>query len=483
MTLLQPSSLKASHAVGGEIYYEYIGDSTGVPHHYIIFMKLYRRTAGIAFGNSETVQIQSSCYPNQNISLSGGVNLNVPLQNFSECIDSNIASSVVNYYEYSGHVVLPGICSDFRFSYSICCRNADVDNLSSAGSQSIYLETLLNNTLGNNSSPRIVSEGSKAFCIGQTVNWSQSAIEEDGDSLYYELIQPLSGYNQPIAWAPGYSTGQPITSMNGVQFNNASGDFTFQPVQPEIDVVRIRITEYRFDTIFNLSLKIGHMDRDAQIYVLNNCSANPSPVNIGGNDTAFVDTADIPCGTRFLKLYLSARIDCRSIAPDGSDFALFNSQGNLIPIVGATGYKCNGYSTRSLYIQFNEDIYYNDSVYLVTRTGTDLNTLESVCGFPVPENDSLFMVITNCTTAIGNLEYSLAELELYPNPATDVLNISRPSGEISAYSIFQVEGTLLTRGLLHSRDEAVDIAMLPAGLYFMRIGNDSYSVTQKFQKL
>jgi hypothetical protein len=138
------------------------------------------------------------------------------------------------------------VCSDFRFSYDICCRNANITNL--ATYPSIYLESTLNNFYGPNNSPVILSEGSKVFCIGRKVNWRQTASESDGDSLFYELIQPLESYNLPIPWAAGFTSGQPLTTTNGVNLNSATGDFIFTPAQSEVAVVRFRISEYRLDT-------------------------------------------------------------------------------------------------------------------------------------------------------------------------------------------------------------------------------------------
>jgi hypothetical protein len=105
--LMGPGSLRGSHAAGGEIFYEYIGDSTGVNHQYLITLTLYRREQGIAFGSTANIDVNSSCYPTQTFTLNAGLNQNTPLKYFGECADSVIgtpayASITVNYYEYKG---------------------------------------------------------------------------------------------------------------------------------------------------------------------------------------------------------------------------------------------------------------------------------------------------------------------------------------------------------------------------------------------
>ncbi|MFZ9732461.1 MAG: hypothetical protein ACO3BA_03760, partial [Schleiferiaceae bacterium] len=72
LLLLAPLASKASHIIGGDIQYKYVGDSTGVANQYRIKLVLYRELTGIGLGTTQTVQIvSSSC----NISTSTQVNL------------------------------------------------------------------------------------------------------------------------------------------------------------------------------------------------------------------------------------------------------------------------------------------------------------------------------------------------------------------------------------------------------------------------
>lgn len=482
--LLSSQKASASHAVGGEIFYEYIGDSTGVAHQYILYLKLYRNNNGVGFGNTENVSIQSSCYgtQTQTLNISSGLN-NYPLQNFRECVDSGLVTNPIRIYFYAGVITLPGVCSDFKFTYDICCRNSAINNLVSPASQNLYLESTLNNTFGPNSSPQILTEGSKAFCIGHQVNWSQYAIEKDGDSLFYELIQPLDGPNQPIQWAPGYSTLQPITSANGVTFDSRYGDFIFTPIQPEVDVIRIRVSEYRYDTLFATFLKIAHVERDVQIYVLASCPVTAPKITIWPADSISLDTANIACGTKRLTINLSGRVDCRSIAPDGTDFAIFNSLGNLIPIVAAGSDNCLANATNTIWLEFKDTISYNDNVYLVTRTGSDFNTLESLCGFALPEQDSLLMTITTCSTSIEQRELEAPKIRLYPNPASTIINLDLPPVGNVPYYIFDAKGLLVDEGIIQDQQSSINIRHFKDGLYFLRVPIGHTAEVLKFHKL
>ena len=151
-----------------------------------------------------------------------------------------------------------------------CCRNTNITNL--ATYPALYLESNLNNTLGPNTSPFFLNPGAKFFCVGQPFTWSQAAAEPDQDSMVFTLAQPWSADNTPIPWAPGYSTQQPMTTANGFNFNPATGVFQFTPTQAEVDVIKIVVEEYRFDTISFNWLLVGTAIREMQIPVLSTCN-------------------------------------------------------------------------------------------------------------------------------------------------------------------------------------------------------------------
>ncbi|MDZ7846763.1 MAG: hypothetical protein U5L96_08315 [Owenweeksia sp.] len=189
-SLLLPGHSEASHAAGGEIYYRYIGDSTGTSHEYEFNLILYRREQGIGFGTAQTLDIASSCFINTSLTLNqvpGKSNATIPFS--GECVDTNSSAyEKYTYYHYRGTKVLSGICHDYKFSWSQCCRNSNITNL--ASNTNFYFEATLNNTLGPNNSPRFANFGIKSLCVNRKVNWSQKALEPDSDSLVYELAQP-----------------------------------------------------------------------------------------------------------------------------------------------------------------------------------------------------------------------------------------------------------------------------------------------------
>jgi hypothetical protein len=118
-----------------------------------------------------------------------------------------------------------------------------------------------------------------------------------------------------------------------------------------------------------------------------------------------------------VRLNFSGRVDCRTIAADGSDFAIFNSYGNLIPIIAAGSDSCSANVSNSLWIEFYDSIYYNDDIHLVIRTGSDFNTIESLCGASLTEGDTLPLKVTDCASSIDLPDFQKTEWHFYPNPA------------------------------------------------------------------
>ena len=59
--------MSASHLAGGDIQYRYIGDSTGIPRHYKVILRVYRDVTGIGMPTTETVTVSSGCYSNINV--------------------------------------------------------------------------------------------------------------------------------------------------------------------------------------------------------------------------------------------------------------------------------------------------------------------------------------------------------------------------------------------------------------------------------
>ncbi len=97
------------------------------------------------------------------------------------------------------------------------------------------------------------------------------------------------------------------------------------------------------------------------------------------------------CGSTMVKIGLNKRMECASLAADGSDFVLTATgpiTGAIPAITGASGDYCNsGFDMDSVTLTFAGFI--PPGNYLISaKNGSDGNTLLDDCGNPVPVGDS-----------------------------------------------------------------------------------------------
>ncbi len=84
------------------------------------------------------------------------------------------------------------------------------------------------------------------------------------------------------------------------------------------------------------------------------------------------------------------------------------------------------------------------------------------------------------TTNLGIInEKNISELMLFPNPASDLVNITYNGNEKASYIMTNMQGQTIYNGILKSeQNNALSISYLPEGIYFIRIncGEKMYNV-------
>lgn len=420
----------ASHYAGGDLQYVYIGDSTGVSHQYEFILRLYRDVSGVAMPNTVDMRICSSCNPTLTITLvqTGPAKFAPTL---FDCVDPTEAGTVeMEVYEYRQVAVLPGLCSDYKFvTESLFDRNYVIDNLNlNSGSQALVITASLNNTLGNNSSPKFVSEPVRAFCINQHFNWQQTAIEEDGDSLFFRLIKPkgAGGTCDPTEYLfePGWSHTNPISIVAGTAFtiNEKTGLISFTPSSIEIDVLAVAIDEFRYDTTFFQWIKVGQSTRDMQITVSANCKQEVKDgveldFNYPGiypDPVSGLPTVDYKCLDSSVTLKFATKLDCSTISPDATDFRLTSPTGQPIPIKHIFGNCDYNNEATELKVKLHKPLSINGKYWLYSKIGNDANTLLNKCGFPMDELDTIQLNVTGCFEMQMDLKNVTIEDDLNP---------------------------------------------------------------------
>lgn len=97
--------------------------------------------------------------------------------------------------------------------------------------------------------------------------------------------------------------------------------------------------------------------------------------------------------------------------------------------------------------------------------------------------DSWANLVLLGTTGIDNQnDKGIADINLYPNPATDQLSIESNGLTNGVAEIYNATGQLLQTHELHNRTTTIDISELESGMYFIRMNDERGSCYKKLMK-
>jgi hypothetical protein len=303
------NSAKASHCVGVDLYYDYLG-----ANQYRIYLAFYMDCAGAtANPGGCTYTILANCNPTSwgySCNAPGTVALQYRSAAGNSCGQATVTAQPiitditpvcpgqqsdcsgggvpgVEQWLYTYDLTLPSAQKDWIITYSSYARNAGITTINNPGGVGINVETGIDNTIGPNSSPRFKNLPVPFVCVNNQFCYNNGAVEPNGtDSLSYSQVKPMVDIAAaPVVYKAGYSEFQPVKSTPAVTFDNTTGTFCMFPTQQDITVFAIKVKEYR--KIGGVWKQIGFVTRDFQVRVIN-CpnnkppTLNPTP-NKGGN--------------------------------------------------------------------------------------------------------------------------------------------------------------------------------------------------------
>lgn len=268
--------LSATHIVGGEMYYECLGNNQ-----YRITLKVYRdcflgqapfddpAIIGIFDGNHNLVRVESIYSPQI-------TNIPVVLDNPCLVAPPNVC---VEEGIYESTISLPPNSTGYYLAYQRCCRNHSILNLVNPGDQGATYVAFIPDSVQVqcNSSPRFANFPPVAICAGEPLHFDHSATDPDGDSLAYKLCATFDGAssldpapNPPasppysfITYSTGYNGLDPMDANPPLAINSKTGLLTGTPNLVGQFVVGVCVEEYRNGIL------IGTHSRDFQFNVAN----------------------------------------------------------------------------------------------------------------------------------------------------------------------------------------------------------------------
>ena len=253
-------SAHSSHAVGGEITYQYLDSNR-----YLVKFVFYRDCIGITVPAQMLIDVTNSCgFTTQNIFLNLQSVESLPITcdpSLSVCNGGSYSG--FERYTFSGIITLNGPCTRWTFSHTESARSMFVSTLSPNLNLFVYAD--LNNVNGNHSSPVFSKIPIPVICLGQNYCIQNLAQTNEGDVLTYQLIDPLSGPGTPVTYQMGYSATQPV--IGSINFNTTNGELCLTPTSVDEGVYAVQVNQYRNGNL------IGQIERDLIIDV-RSCTNN-----------------------------------------------------------------------------------------------------------------------------------------------------------------------------------------------------------------
>ena len=304
--LLCAPTAKATHIVGGGFQMKAIGN-----YQYIIQLTLYFDDVNGSAGALDQEVFFSIYRKSDNVRMqtltSVPLDADVEVINYTgaACGTSGgaVRTKVLKYEQLT--TLSPNTYNDeagYYVMWERCCRNNVISNIQVPGEvgQTFLLEfppVQKNGQPFENDSPVFKPVPNSLFCINQPSQIDFSATDFDGDSLVFDLVDPIiskdattgnptSDVGSPapypsVTWQPGYSTAKQITGNPGLTIDRKTGRLSLVPNTIGLFVFAVRCSEYR------AGKKIGEVRREFQQVVIS-CPPNTAPTITIPNPTGGV---------------------------------------------------------------------------------------------------------------------------------------------------------------------------------------------------
>lgn len=284
--LFSHTGLWSRHIVGGDMRYQYLGETSNGNKQYRFVLQLYRDClgGGAAFDNPALIAIYRGSWSSaefvEKISVFNPLITNLPAQ--SNC-SGTPPQLCIEQATYTFDKTLPVVAGQSYFIvYQRCCHVETISNIIEPGNvgSTVMVELNPEAMALNNSSPVLPPYPAVALCIHHPANVIQAATDADGDQLVYTFTAPYAGGGPllsppqvsscegslpdppcappytPVPYVvPQYTPEQPMAGDPLIQLNPVSGVITGTPNVLGRFVVGVVVQEFRGATQLSTTIR------------------------------------------------------------------------------------------------------------------------------------------------------------------------------------------------------------------------------------
>ncbi|MCW3123634.1 MAG: gliding motility-associated C-terminal protein [Flavipsychrobacter sp.] len=312
--LLKGPDSFASHIFGGELLYTHIGGTTykltltlygdcGADPG--IFDSLYHARPDILIydGNVQGAQI------NLDVEEAGTEVSPVCAAELHNTKCNGGTQPGVKRFKYSKTITLPHRSKNWVFVFpgglgsvnSGAGRSRNITNIIQPinNSSIMELKARLDNTLAeDNSSPAYSTIPTPYYCINLQGEYSQGAIDPDGDSLAFALVPGRDGnLETDVFYTSPYTATEPLSTSGKFIFSPLNGQISFTPDAIQYALVVCQVSEYRKGVL------VGTSEREMTFIVIDGCKGVPPTArlnNVSGGTVTGNNVINICAGTPHL---------------------------------------------------------------------------------------------------------------------------------------------------------------------------------------
>jgi gliding motility-associated-like protein len=260
---------KASHIVGGEVYYDTVQQAPNGDMIYRFTFELFRdcnTTVSFPIAN-----FHYTVFNDLGVVVSEGT---IPFDTADElalvyddpCVvvpDDRCIEAAI----YSINDTLPIVPGDYTIAYQVGNWDNNYINFIDPGTEGMTIMATIpgtNKVSVPNNSARFEDYPQIVFCLNTGLTIDNSIIEADGDSLAFKLCDPLALHNttinpQPetappylsIPWEVGFNAANPFGNTAPTNMDAVTGDFTVVPDLLGNFVARFCVEEWRGGVLIN----------------------------------------------------------------------------------------------------------------------------------------------------------------------------------------------------------------------------------------